>query len=99
MNAGYLQKGINGIIHKIMATAAMNMNIDKTRTNILPTGIYHNRFRRFNTVFAHSSDLAISHHNCPAIDDVVTGYDPAVKYFKLLFHKCIKGQFFLDKRS
>src|SRR6185312_1368237 len=99
MNSSDLQKRFNGIVHKIVAAPPMNVNVDKTRTNIFSAGVYCYRFGRFYSMFAYCRDLAISHQDCSAIDDAVWRYDPAVKYFKLLFHKFIKGQFFLDKRS
>src|SRR5665213_815705 len=99
MNAGYFQKGFNGIVHKIMAAASMNVNVDKTRANIFSAGVNCYRFGRFYVTFAYRDDLAITHQYSSAIDDTVWRYDPAVKYFKLLFHKFIKDQFFLDKRS
>src|SRR6185437_4839910 len=99
VNSCDLQKGFNGIIHKIVAAPAMNVDIYKTRTNILSIRVYHYRLRRFNSMFAYRGDLAITHQHSSDINDAVWRYDPAVKYFKLLFHKFIKGQFFLDKRS
>ena len=82
MGAGGARKRFSGAVHKVMPPAAVNVDVDKSGGNILPTGVKDGADDLVRVVAAGVGNDTVPHNQHPAVQLPHRGQQPAAGYGK-----------------
>jgi hypothetical protein len=83
MQPGNRQESLLSPVHKIMATSAMDMEIDKTGCYILTCGIDYQGVRRFDIIFADGGYFTLRNQDRRTVEDTIGRDEPAIRNYDL----------------